>query len=133
MLSDTTGPSWGPSAALRKAPSSVTNANSTRPSPCPSQSEVVRSCQEGLRGCLQQEVGALSPVPGPWATGAEDRRDGVRGSREDGATLLQLPAAESYRNRCPEGHSVLHGWGGSDVAPSCRECWLNPRVIAQES
>lgn len=57
----------------------------------------------------------------------------MRGSREDGATLLQLPAAESYRNRCPEGHSVLHGWGGSDVAPSCRECWLNPRVIAQES
>ena len=52
-------------------------------------------------------------VPGPWATGAEDRRDGVKWSQEDGTTLLQLPTAESYRNRCPEGHRVLQGWEGS--------------------
>lgn len=64
MLSKTTGPSWGASGALCKAPSLVTNANSTRPFPCPCQSEVVRSCNEGLRGCLQQEVGALSLDPG---------------------------------------------------------------------
>ena len=105
MLSETTGPSWGALAALCKARSSVTNANSTRPSPCPYQSEVVRSCHEGLRGCLQQEVGALSPVPGPWATGAEDRRDGVKWSQEDGATLLPR---------------VLQGWEGSDMVPSWR-------------
>lgn len=120
MLSETTGPSWEALAALCKARSSVTNANSTRPSPCPYQSEVVRSCHEGLRGCLQQEVGALSPVPGPWATGAEDRRDGVKWSQEDGATLLQLSTADSYGNRCLDGPRVLQGWEGSDMVLSWR-------------
>ena len=57
----------------------------------------------------------------------------MKWSQEHGDTLLQLPTAESYRNRCPEGHRVLHGWEGSDVAPSWRECWLNLRGIAQES
>lgn len=72
-------------------------------------------------------------VPEPWATGAEDRRDEVKWSQEDGATLLQHPTAESYRNRYPDGHRVLQGWEGSNVVPSWRECWLDIRVIAQES
>ena len=53
--------------------------------------------------------------------------------KEDGPILLQLPIAESYRDRRPDGHKVLQGQEGRDMVPSWKGCRLDIRAIAQES